>query len=57
MRLLPLALIPMVPVPLAIALHVVSLRRLRRPAASANGGGERRVAEDQVGGLLGDHHH
>jgi hypothetical protein len=31
MLLLPLALIPTVPVPLAIALHIVSLRRLRWP--------------------------
>lgn len=34
LQLLPLALIPTVAVPLAIALHIVSLRRLRSPAAS-----------------------
>jgi len=32
LRLLPLALIPTVPVPLALALHIVSLRRLRSAA-------------------------
>ena len=32
LRLLPLALIPTVPVPLALALHIVSLRRLRTAA-------------------------
>jgi hypothetical protein len=33
--LLPLALIPTTAVPLAVALHIVSLRRLRRPVAVA----------------------
>ncbi len=37
LRLLPLALIPTVPVPLAIALHIVSLRRLRTAAKSEEG--------------------
>lgn len=40
LRLLPLALIPTVPVPLALALHIVSLRRLR-PAVD-------RLEEDQA---------
>ena len=38
LRLLPLALIPTAPVPLALALHIVSLRRLRAAAKSEKDG-------------------